>query len=162
MADSDVMKSTARASALAGVVVVLDQITKHWALNTLDDGRIIDVVWTLRFALGFNSGFAFSTGTGWGPWIGVFAIAAIVALAVAMHRAASMASRLALALIVGGAIGNIVDRLFRGRGLLHGKVVDFIDLQWFPVFNIADSAITIGAVVLVVASFRAPSEQAAA
>lgn len=148
-----------RASVIAGVVVIVDQLSKHWALNSLDNGRTIDVVWTLRFSLGFNSGFAFSTGTGWGPWIGLFAIGAIIALVVAMHRATSALGRMSLALIVGGAVGNIVDRLFRGDGLLHGKVVDFIDLQWFPVFNIADSAITIGAVLMVLVSLRTPHEE---
>ena len=151
------MKTTGRGVALAALVVVVDQVTKHWALSALADGRTIDVVWTLRFALGFNSGFAFSTGSGWGPWIGVAAIGVVAAMSVAMHRADSPLARAALALIVGGAVGNIVDRVFREGGRLSGRVVDFIDLQWWPVFNVADSAITVGAVLLVVASLLAPS-----
>jgi signal peptidase II len=55
--------------------------------------------------------------------------------------------------VCGGAAGNVVDRLFRGDGWLHGAVVDFIDLQWWPVFNIADAAITVGAVLLLVSTF---------
>lgn len=133
-------------------VVVADQATKAWAVSALDGGRVIDVVWTLRFALGYNSGFAFSTGTGWGPWIGVAAVGIVVVMSVAMHRAESAAARWALALIIGGATGNIVDRLLREGGWMRGRVVDFIDFQWFPVFNIADSAITVGGALLVLAS----------
>lgn len=152
------MSGTRRAAALSLAVVVIDQLTKHWALDALANGRVIEVVWTLRFALGFNSGFAFSTGTGWGPWIGLVAILVVVVLAVAVKRADNETSRVALALIVGGAIGNIVDRLFRGEGWMHGKVVDFIDLGWWPVFNIADSAITVGGIVLAVMALRTPSD----
>jgi signal peptidase II len=60
-------------------------------------------------------------------------------------------------MIVGGAIGNLIDRLFRGDAWLRGAVVDFIDLQWFPIFNIADSAISLGAMLMIVASFRKSS-----
>lgn len=143
---------------LALAVVVLDQATKMWALSALADGRTIDVVWTLRFALGYNSGFAFSTGTGWGPWIGLAAVAIVAVMSVAMHRSDSGRARLALSLIIGGATGNIVDRLFREDGWMRGRVVDFVDFQWFPVFNLADSAITIGGVLLVVASLWPGSE----
>jgi signal peptidase II len=61
------------------------------------------------------------------------------------------AQAIALGLIMGGAAGNLIDRLLRDEGLLRGAVVDFIDLQWFPVFNVADAAINIGAVLLVLA-----------
>jgi signal peptidase II len=55
-------------------------------------------------------------------------------------------------MLIGGALGNVVDRLFRGEKWLAGAVVDFIDLQWFPVFNIADSAVTVGAAILIFSS----------
>jgi signal peptidase II len=55
-------------------------------------------------------------------------------------------------MIVGGAWGNVVDRLFRGEAWLRGSVVDFIDLQWWPVFNIADSAVTVGVILMFLAS----------
>jgi len=152
------MSGVRRAAVLSLIVVVLDQWTKHWAQNALDEGRTIDLVWTLRFALGYNSGFAFSTGTGWGPWIGLVAVAVVLVLVVAMRRADNEVSRTGLALIVGGAVGNIVDRLFRGDGLMHGRVIDFIDLQWWPVFNVADSAITIGGVLLAVMALRTPGD----
>ncbi|MGA0862684.1 MAG: signal peptidase II [Ilumatobacteraceae bacterium] len=146
------MKTTTRGGLLALAVVVGDQLTKSWAVSTLGDGHVIDVFWTLRLALGYNSGFAFSTGTGWGPWIGLAAIGIVVALSVTLHKAESSTARWALSLIIGGAVGNIVDRLFREGGRMNGRVVDFIDFQWFPVFNIADSAITVGGVLLVLSS----------
>jgi signal peptidase II len=131
------------------VVLASDQITKHWAVSELNEGRIIDVVWTLRFALGFNSGFAFSQGQGLGPFIGLIAVGASVWLVRAALNATARWMSYAYALIAGGAIGNVIDRLFREEKWMRGRVVDFIDFQWFPVFNIADSSISIGAVLLV-------------
>lgn len=137
--------------AVAAVVVVADQLTKWWALEALDDGRIIDVIWTLRFRLVFNSGTAFSQGEGLGWLIGILALAMSVVLAVWGGRVESRAQRLAIGAVLGGAIGNLLDRAFRGDdGLLSGAVVDFFDLQWWPVFNIADVGITVGVLVLVV------------
>ena len=140
--------------AIAFVVVMLDQVSKTLALNALDDGRVIDVVWTLRFARGFNSGMAFSKAEGWGPVIGVVATVVLVYLLSTLRRAGSAVSATGLALVIGGASGNLVDRLFRGDAWMRGSVVDFIDLQWWPVFNVADSAITVGAVLLVLGALR--------
>jgi len=134
---------------VVAVVIASDQITKHWAVSELNEGRIVDVVWTLRFALGFNSGFAFSQGQGLGPLIGLIAVGASVWLVRAALRASARWMSYAYALIAGGAIGNVIDRLFREDKWMRGRVVDFIDFQWFPVFNIADSSISIGAVILV-------------
>ena len=145
---------------VAAAVVVLDQLTKTWAVNALARGRVIDVVWTLRFSLGFNSGMAFSKATGYGPLIGVLATVVVVWLLVSLRRADSFGSALGVALVTGGAAGNLFDRVFRGRGWMHGSVVDFIDLQWWPVFNIADSAITIGGLMLVIGAFRTPKASA--
>jgi signal peptidase II len=131
------------------VVIALDQLTKHWAASELNEGRIIDVVWTLRFALGFNSGFAFSQGQGLGPLIGLVAVGASVWLVRAALKASARWMSYAYALIAGGAIGNVIDRMFREEKWMRGRVVDFIDFQWFPVFNIADTSISIGAVLLV-------------
>jgi signal peptidase II len=137
--------------ALAALVVIADQLTKHWAVNSLDD-RTIDVVWTLRLHLAFNSGMAFSRGDGLGPIIGVIALVVVVAFVVSLRRSGSRWSTIGVGLIVGGAVGNIVDRLFRDPGWLRGRVVDFIDLQWWPIFNVADIGITVGALMLLVGS----------
>ena len=138
---------------VAVVVVIADQITKHWAVSSLNDGRVIDVLGSLRFNLSFNRGMAFSQGTGIGPIIGVLGMLVVVYLLIGMRRS-SVSGAVFVGLVAGGAAGNIVDRLFRGEAWLHGAVVDFIDLQWWPVFNIADAAICIGGALLVFTSFR--------
>jgi len=140
------------------VLVGVDQLTKSWAVSALDNGRTIDIVWTLRLALGFNSGIAFSQAQGLGPVVGIVALVAVVFLVRYMMKATHPLTAYGLAGILAGAIGNIADRLFRGDGLLHGKVVDFIDLQWFPVFNVADSCITVGAIVLIISLFLEQSQ----
>jgi signal peptidase II len=139
--------------AVASGVVALDQITKHWAVSSLNDGRIIDVLGSLRFNLSFNRGMAFSQGTGLGPFIGVLGILVVLYLLIGMRKS-SVSGAVFVGLVAGGAAGNIVDRLFRGEAWLRGAVVDFIDLQWWPVFNIADAAICIGGALLVFTSFR--------
>jgi signal peptidase II len=144
-------------ASIAITVLVLDQATKHWALNALSDGRVIEVVGSLQFNLRFNTGMAFSLGSdsGIGPWVTVLAIFVVVAVSLGATSRIPLGA-VASGLITGGAIGNLIDRAFRGDdGFLHGAVVDFIDLQWWPVFNIADAAIVVGAILLVLASFRA-------
>lgn len=138
--------------ATAGAVVAVDQVTKSWALGALADGPV-DVVWTLRLNLSFNSGAAFGIGKGVAPLL-IAAGVVVLVLFIGAGRStpATTASTVALGLVVGGAAGNLADRLFRDHG---GAVVDFIDLQWWPVFNVADAAITCGAALLVVAGARA-------
>ncbi len=143
-------------------LVVVDQLTKSWALDALADGRDIDLVWTLRLHLAFNTGMAFSAGESWGPVIGVVALVVIVALLLGLRRESNRLTDVAVGLIVGGAIGNLIDRLFRDPAWLRGAVVDFIDFQWFPIFNVADMGITIGGGLLVFASWRAGRAERAA
>jgi signal peptidase II len=140
-----------RQALFIGLVVLLDQVTKSWAVSALADGRVIHVIGSLQFSLGFNSGFAFSQGQGMGPLVGIFAIIAVLFLLRAVRKATTQLSAMALCAIVAGALGNIADRIFRGEGWLHGRVVDFIDVQWWPVFNVADSSITVGACALIAA-----------
>ena len=145
------MLSLRRQAILIGLVVLLDQVTKSWAVSALTNGRVIHIIGSLQFSLGFNSGFAFSQGQGLGPVVGIFAIVAVLFLVRAVRKATSQLSAFGLCAIVAGALGNIADRIFREDGLLHGRVVDFIDVQWWPVFNVADSSITVGACVLIAA-----------
>ena len=105
--------------AVAVSVVVLDQLTKWWAVRTLDD-RNIDLFWTLRFNLSYNTGMAFSRGQGLGPLIGVVALVIVVVLLLSLKRVTNRLSEITVGLIVGGAIGNIVDRVFREPGWLRG------------------------------------------
>ena len=145
------MLTIRRQALLIGLVILLDQVTKSWAVSALADGRVIHVIGSLQFSLGFNSGFAFSQGQGMGPLVGAFAIIAVLFLLRAVRKATTQLSAMALCAIVAGALGNIADRIFRGEGWLHGRVVDFIDVQWWPVFNVADSSITVGACALIAA-----------
>lgn len=145
-------------AAVAAVVLVFDQASKHWALNALQDGPI-DLIGSLRFYLTYNTGAAFSlaSGRGIGPIVTVLAVVVIAGLAFGYTSRHPLGAT-SVGLIAGGAVGNLIDRAFRGDdGFLQGAVVDFIDLQWWPVFNIADAAIVVGAVLLVVVSFRIPA-----
>jgi len=134
---------------------VLDQLTKRWALNALQD-RNIEVFWTLRFNLAFNSGMAFSQGRGLGPVIGVVALVVVVVLVLSLRKGTTTLGAVATGMIIGGAAGNIADRIFRADGgFLTGPVIDFIDFQWWPIFNVADIGIVVGGVLLLVAAWRA-------
>lgn len=138
---------------LAAVIVAADQATKHWAVNRLSGDRTIDIVWTLRMNLTFNSGMAFSQAQGLGPIVGVVALGVVVALLISLRRDGGPLGNVAVGLVIGGALGNIVDRLFRGDAWLRGSVVDFIDFQWFPIFNIADIAVNVGGGLLLLGAF---------
>jgi len=144
--------SGSKAKTVIALVVIFDQVTKQWMLNELSDNRMINLFWTLRLNLVFNSGMAFSQGQSVGRLIGLGAIAVIIWLWRSMARATSSGSLIGTALLIGGALGNVIDRVFRGDAWLGGAVVDFIDLQWFPVFNVADSSVSIGAVMLIFSS----------
>lgn len=133
-------------------VIVADQLTKHWAVNELVD-RDIDLFWTLRFNLSYNTGMAFSRGESLGPIIGVVALVVVVVLLLSIKRQPGRLTDVAVGMIVGGAIGNVIDRLFRQEAWFRGGVVDFIDFQWFPIFNIADIGVTVGGALLVLASW---------
>ena len=130
-------------------VIVFDQITKWWALEELGSGRVIEIFWTLQFRLVRNTGIAFSQGEGLGP---IFAVLIVVVVLFVVRWGTQMQSKstsLAVGLIVGGAIGNLIDRAFRSdAGFLKGGVVDFVDFQWWPVFNVADAAIVVGGVMM--------------
>ncbi|HEX4864610.1 MAG TPA: signal peptidase II [Acidimicrobiales bacterium] len=143
--------------AVAAVVTAGDQASKTWALHHASPPR--HVIWTLWFDLTFNSGAAFGLGRGVTPLVeaGVFAV--VGGLVVIGRRAtlgSSWAVALALGLILGGAAGNLGDRFFRHIPGHPGAVVDFIAVarvgqhDWWPVFNVADSGIVVGVVVIIV------------
>jgi signal peptidase II len=133
---------------VAAAVLAADQLTKWWAVETLDT-RTIDVVWTLRFNLTINYGSAFSVAEGRGAVISLLALVIVAVLLRSGRYATRPGMAVAIGLVFGGAVGNLIDRAFRaGDGFLGGGVVDFIDLQWWPVFNIADAAIVVGALLL--------------
>jgi signal peptidase II len=142
-------------AGVAAVVVCIDQLTKWWALNTLDD-RVIDLVGSLQLALTFNTGGAFGLGSRFVPVLAVVAVGVVLLVVVRGDTSTHPAVAFALGLVLGGAFGNLSDRLFRDPGLLRGAVVDFIDLQWWPIFNVADMAVSCGCILLVLtAGWRA-------
>jgi signal peptidase II len=133
---------------IAAAVVALDQASKTWALHHLRDGPR-HVVWTLRLNLTFNSGIAFSEARGSTALVTVVALVVVALLVVIARRTSGTLTAVILGLIIGGALGNLIDRLIRHHA---GGVIDFIDLQWWPVFNVADAAITVGVVIAIVRS----------
>jgi len=135
-------------AVIAVVVLIVDQLTKRWALSELSGKAARHVVWTLQWNLTRNSGMAFSQAQGIGPLIGIVAMVVVLWVAWSSRSLTSKLASVAAGLIAGGALGNLADRLFRAR-FLHGAVIDFIDLQWFPIFNVADMAIDIGGVLFV-------------
>jgi signal peptidase II len=136
----------------AAVVYLADRVTKIWAEGQLpnDPIEVIPGVLTFRFAT--NPGGAFSLGQDL-PWFFVLATLTVsVLIVVTAFRHTNILTAVALGLVLGGALGNLTDRITRGPGF-SGHVVDFIDLQLWPVFNLADSAIVVGALLLAYCSF---------
>ena len=140
--------------ALSGAIVSLDQASKVVAMNWLADGMPVTLLPGVNFVLVHNAGAAFSLlseAGGWQRWL-LLGIALVVsgflyAWLVRLERSET-GSAVAIAAIIGGALGNAIDRL------VHGYVVDFIDLYYgeyhWPVFNVADAAITVGAAALII------------
>ncbi|WP_019137422.1 signal peptidase II [Cellulomonas massiliensis] len=141
--------------SLAVVVVVLDQLTKAWALRTLSESERVSVLGDLLgLQLVFNPGAALSIATGMTWVLTLVATGVVVVVARAARRIGSTLWAVALGLLLGGAIGNLVDRFARDPGFARGHVVDFIAYaDWF-VGNVADIAIVVAAVLLVLAVVR--------
>ena len=148
-------------------VVAIDQLSKAWALRRLSSAEVVDVVFSLRFNLAFNTGMAFSKGAGQGPLIGLVALLVAGVLLFIARKSTSILQLVFIGIVVGGAVGNVIDRLSRvgelgnamETGFMSGAVVDFIDLQWWPIFNVADAAIVVGGIGLVLISLRAPEDE---
>jgi signal peptidase II len=85
----------------------------------------------------------------------------VIVIATSVRHSANRIVDIAAGLVIGGALGNLIDRLFRGDGWLHGRVVDFIDFQWFAIFNVADIAVNVGGGLFIVWSLFAHRSQAA-
>ncbi len=156
------IKSKAHWYGLALLIVVLDQLSKYYVVANFDYGVPLTLTSFFDLTLLHNTGAAFSflsESGGWQRWF--FAIIASVVSVVLVVWISRLESRkrweaLALALVLGGAVGNLYDRL------ILGYVVDFIvvhyDRHYWPAFNIADSAICVGAGILVVDSFKSSSD----
>jgi signal peptidase II len=139
-------------------VIALDQLTKAWAVERLSDGPIEIFGSDVGLRLSRNSGGAFSLFQGYTPLLAVLAIVLALILVRAVSRTDDRLVLVALALVLGGALGNLVDRLVRSPGFLRGEVVDFVNVGSFPTFNVADAAITVGGGLLLLAVVRAPDD----
>lgn len=149
--------------SIAVLVIVLDQLTKHWVSATFSYSETLELLPGLNLTLVHNMGAAFSflsEAGGWQRWF--FALIGILVAIVLMVWLARLSDRqrllaLSLSLILGGAIGNLWDRV------LLGYVVDFIDVYYqhyhWPAFNVADSAITMGAILLILESLLASKQK---
>ena len=144
------------AAGIGAAVVLIDQLSKAWARSALDDAVIDVIPGFLRLALAENSGAAFGLFKGGGQVIAVLAVVAVGVIFFAFRRVDRGGDLLGLGLVLGGAIGNLVDRLTRGEGLLDGLVTDWIDLWFIPNFNVADAAISIGVAFLLLGALRKP------
>jgi signal peptidase II len=150
---SRVLLSAGLLLLVASAVVALDQWSKSWALRDLSVIGRRHVIGPMYLVLSLNRGAAFSLGAGASPVIETVAIGLVVFVVAFSRRAAKGGANLAvvvgLGLLLGGALSNLGDRLFRHH---HGAVVDFIQVvSWWPTFNVADAAITAGAVTVAVA-----------
>ena len=137
---------------MAAVVLVLDALTKQWAVTALAD-EPIKLFGPVRFALIHNKAGAFGLGGAFVPFLAVAALVLVVVMVTVGTASAKAPTAVALGLVLGGAFGNVGDRIFRAPGFLRGAVVDFVDVGFWPVFNLADSAITVGCVLLLFASW---------
>jgi signal peptidase II len=143
---------------VAAAVLLLDVLTKRLAVDRLSDRGPVEVIdGLLKLRLVRNSGAAFGLAAGLTVVLtGVAAVVVVVMLRIA-PRLRSAGWAVALALVLGGAVGNLADRLFRDPGPLRGHVVDFIALPHYPVFNVADMAIVSGGILMVLLSLRGVS-----
>ncbi|MCB1792211.1 MAG: lipoprotein signal peptidase [Gammaproteobacteria bacterium] len=143
---------------LSVVVLVLDQATKFWILATFHEYEVLTVLPVFNLTLVYNTGAAFSflsDAGGWQRWffIGLGTLVSIIMVVWLLRlRSGERLVGVGLAMVIGGAVGNIIDRLWLG------KVVDFLQWHWhdayFPSFNVADSAITLGVALLLLDGLR--------
>jgi signal peptidase II len=136
--------------SVAAVVIVLDQVTKFLAVKYLEGKPAVDVIgsWVRLYFLR-NPGAAFSIGISYTWVFAAIAIAVVIVVVRTSRKLGSLWWAVAFGGLLGGATGNLLDRLFREPGILRGHVVDFIDVPHFAVFNLADSAIVCSAVLMV-------------
>lgn len=147
---------------LSTLVIVIDQLTKVLTLNTLSEGTSRPIFSFLNWVLVYNPGAAFSilaNSGGWQKWffITIGILAALVMIWMLKRHAQQVTFCFSISLIMGGAIGNVIDRF------VHGAVVDFLDLFYqsyhWPAFNVADSAITLGTILLIIDELRRVKNQ---
>jgi signal peptidase II len=139
--------------SVAAVVLTLDIVTKVLAVKLLTPGQPVPIIGDMvSWTLVRNSGAAFSMATGYTWMLTLIASGVVVGIFWMGRRLVSAWWAIGLGMILGGAMGNLVDRFFRAPGPLRGHVVDFLSIGWWPVFNVADPSVVGGAILLVTLS----------
>ncbi len=145
-------------AAVALAAYTADVLTKIWAVHALTDRADVPLLGSvLQLTLVRNPGAAFSTGTDYTLVFSLLAIIAVVVVLVVARRVRSAGWAVALGLLLAGVAGNLTDRVFREPGVLHGHVIDFLQLPNWPVFNLADVSIDVAAGLIIVQAFRGVS-----
>jgi len=154
-ADTAAPRRTRTLVLVAAAVLVADVVSKLLVVATISSGDVVRLLGHyLVLTNTRNSGAAFSVGTGATVLFTAVAVAVVVVILRAAKRLRSLGWAICLGLLLGGALGNLVDRLFRAPGPFRGEVIDWIQVPHWPVFNLADSAIVIGGCVAVLLSVR--------
>lgn len=137
------------------IVILLDLATKVWAVSRLENQSDIKVIGEfLKFSFVRNPGAAFSFGTSVTWVFTLIAIAVSIAILFMSKTVTNKAWAIALGGLLGGAVGNLIDRIFRSPEIFQGHVVDFISVPNYPMFNVSDSAVVLSAIAMVILSFR--------
>ena len=138
--------------------LLIDQVSKVWAVHALSDGHSIQVIsHFVQFTLARNAGAAFSIATGATALLSLVSVLACLAIIRFSVRVTYRPWAWVFGGVLGGAAGNVIDRLVRSPGIFRGHVVDFIELPNYPIFNLADSSIVCSAVLAVWLTFRGVS-----
>jgi len=143
-----------RLFATAWTIWLLDFATKVWALTSLSSEPRKIIGNFLQFTLVHNSGAAFNFATGFAIAFSLLALAVVIAVIYFAPKITSRGWQISIGLLLGGVLGNLTDRIFREPAFLNGHVIDWIQIPHWPVFNIADSAICIAAVISFALSLR--------
>jgi signal peptidase II len=136
------------------VIVTADLLTKRYAATHFVGNPVEVIPGFLGFTYTENPGAAFSLFQNAGPVLGGAAIAVCVFVLWSLRKPKPRAEVIAFGFVLGGAVGNLVDRIFRGDGLLDGQVIDWINLWWIPTFNIADAAVTTAVFLFLILAWR--------
>jgi signal peptidase II len=134
----------------AAAVIAADQVTKTIAQDRLADGPVDLIHGVVTFRLTYNTGAAFGLGRG-RPGLFLF-VTLLVVLGILFYarRLSRPALLVPLGMVAGGGLSNVADRVFRSG---DGRVIDFVDLHWWPIFNVADASIVVGVMLVVLASW---------
>jgi signal peptidase II len=141
------------AGGIAGTVVAADLFTKRLAAIRFADERLEVIPGFLEFTYHENPGAAFSLFQSGGPFLAVAAVVIVSVLLFSLRSERPTVEVVAYGFVMGGALGNLADRVLRGEGLLDGKVIDWISLWFIPTFNIADASITVAVTLLVIGAW---------